>query len=174
MYDYMIDTRKFPGGTEVKVVRKQDILNCIDNNIIDKEIALEIIQQCELDAAAFISKGRWAGIPFMGSLKISSVAKLSNSDEQQELIKTAFETVSTQEYVMFRKDLAYDNERRVKAQRYYNYVLSMAVRRNRRLFVKLVKEKGEGYARIHMFLSRSIVAVSNEFDYIDDAEDSND
>ena len=174
MNDNMIDTRKFPGGTEVKVVRKQDIIDCIDQNIIDKDIALELIQQCELDAATFISKGRWAGIPFMGSLKISSVAKLANSEEQKELIKTAYETVSTQEYVLFRKDLAHDNERRVKAQRYYNYVLSMAVRRNRRLFVKLVKERGEGYARMHMFLSRSIVAVSNEFNYIEDAEDSND
>ena len=36
----MSEQFKFPnGGYEVTVLRKQDILDCIDDNIIDKEIA---------------------------------------------------------------------------------------------------------------------------------------
>ena len=36
----MSDIYKFPsGGYEVTVFKKQDILDCIDNNILDKEIA---------------------------------------------------------------------------------------------------------------------------------------
>lgn len=170
----MIDTCKFPGGYEVKVVRKQDIVDCINTNIVDKDVALALIEQCELDAATFIRNGRWTGIPFMGSFRQSKVDKLLKSKEQQELIAHAYENSTPEQYVIFRKDLAYENERRVKAQRHYNYVLSMAVNRNRKLFVKLVKERGEGYARIRFFLNRSIVAVSNDVEYIDYAEDSND
>lgn len=169
----MTDTCKFPGGSEVKVVRKQDIIDCINCNIVDKDVALAIVQQCELDAANFLRNGRWAGIPFLGSIRPSPISKLEKSPEQRQLIDDAFHTATTEQFVLFRRDLAHDNERRVKAQRYYNYVLSMAVSRNRKLFVRLVKEHGEPYARLRMFLSRSIVAVSNEFEYIDYAEDSN-
>ena len=36
------EVRTFPNGYDVRVVRKQDILDCIDDNIIDKDIALEL------------------------------------------------------------------------------------------------------------------------------------
>ena len=170
----MEETYKFPGGNDVKVVRKQDIVDCINTNIVDKEVALAIVQQCELDAANFLSQGRWAGIPFMGNLRVSKVAQLQKSKEQQEIINIARETVSKEEYVLFRRNLAYDNDRRIKAQKYYNYVLSMAVSRNRPLFKKLCKEKGISYARIHFFLSKSICAVNNEYVLVEDAENSND
>ena len=170
----MEETYKFPGGNDVKVVRKQDIVDCINTNIVDKEVALAIVQQCELDAANFLSQGRWAGIPFMGNLRVSKVTQLQKSKEQQELIDIARETVSKEEYVLFRRNLAYDNDRRIKAQKYYNYVLSMAVSRNRPLFKKLCKEKGISYARIHFFLSKSICAVNNEYVLVEDAENSND
>ena len=52
--NYMADTFKFPnGGYDVTVLKRQDILDCIDANIIDKEVALAIVDQCELDAAEF-------------------------------------------------------------------------------------------------------------------------
>ena len=170
----MEETCKFPGGFEVKVVRKQDIVNCINTNIVDKEVALAIVQQCELDAAAFLGQGRWTGIPFMGNLRVPKVSQLLKSTEQQELIQIAKETVSKEEYVLFRRNLAHDNERRIKAQKYYNYVLSMAVSKNRPLFKRLCKERGISYARIHFFLSKSICAVNNEYVLIEDAENSND
>lgn len=170
----MTDSYKFPGGKDVKVVRKQDIVDCINFNIIDKEVALAIVEQCELDAVNFLRQGKWVGIPFIGSIRASRVKQLQKSKEQQELIQYARENVSTEEYVLFRRNLAYDNERRIKAQKYYNYVLSMAVSKNRPLFKKLCKEKGIAYARIHFFLSKSICAINNEYVQVEDAEDSND
>lgn len=164
----MTDTYKFPGGNDVKVVRKEDVIETINCNIVDKEIALAIVKQCEIDAATFLRKGRWTGIPFIGSIKVPDTVKMSNSKEQKELIHAAYETVSTDQFVMFRREVAYDNERRVKATRYYNYVLSMAVAKNRALFKKLCKEKGEGYARIHFFLSHSITAIENEYVPVED------
>ena len=40
-----LEVRKFPamGGYDVTIVNKNDILKTIDDNIIDKEIAYEII-----------------------------------------------------------------------------------------------------------------------------------
>ena len=35
----MTDTYKFPGGNDVKIVRKEDIINTISCNIVDKEVA---------------------------------------------------------------------------------------------------------------------------------------
>jgi len=168
----MLDTYKFPGGSDVKVVRKEDVIKTINTNIVDKEVALAIVRQCEIDAANFLRKGRWTGIPFIGSIKVPDVVKLERSEKQQELIKDAYENVSKEEYIMFRRSLAHNNERRVKATRYYNYVLSMAVAKHRNLFKKICKEKGIGYARIHFFLTNSITAVNNEYIAIEHEDDN--
>lgn len=168
----MTDTYKFPGGTDVKIVRKEEIIETINCNIVDKEIALAIVKQCEVDAANFLRKGRWTGIPFIGSIKVPDVVKMSNTPEQRELIKDAAETATNEQFVMFRRELAYNNEKRAKATRYYNYVLSMAVSKNRNLFKKLCREKGVGYARIHFFLTSSITAVENEYIPVEDESDN--
>lgn len=170
----MEDSYKFPGGYDVKVVRKQDIVDCINSNIIDKEVALAIIQQCEVDAISFLRKGKWAGIPFIGSIRPNQVRKLEKSEKQQDLISAAYHTATAEQYVLFRRQLAHDNDRRIKAQKYYNFVLASAVAKNRWLFKKMCKEKGESFTRIHFFLKQNIVAVNNEIDYINDGEDSND
>lgn len=170
----MEDTYKFPGGNDVKVVRKQDIVNCINENIVDKEIALALVQQCEVDAANFLRQGRWVGIPFIGNIRANQVRKLESSKIQQELISAAYQSATPEQYVLFRRELAYDNDRRIKAQRYYNFVLAKAVSKNKELFKILCKRKGEAFARIHFFLNQSIVAVNNELDYLLDGESSND
>lgn len=170
----MQDSYKFPNGNDVKVIRKQDVVDCINCNIVDKEVALAIVQQCEMDAANFLRQGRWTGIPFIGSIRVSKVSKLEQSPEQKELIETARNTLTKEQYVLFRRNMAHDNARRVKAQKYFNYVLSMAVSKNRPLFIKLVKEKGFAWARIHMYLSKHICALDNEFVPIEDGEDNND
>lgn len=159
----MLDTFKFPGGNNVKVVRKEDVIQTINCNIVDKEVALAIVKQCEVDAASFLRQGRWTGIPFIGSIKVPDSVRMSHTKEQQELIKDAVETISKEQFVIFRRELAHNNEKRAKATRYYNYVLSMAVSKNRELFKKLCKERGVGYARIHFFLTSSITAVDNEY-----------
>ena len=170
----MQDTYKFPGGYDVTVVRKQDVVECINDNIVDKEVALAIVQQCEVDAVTFLRQGKWIGIPFIGNIRTNQVKKLEKTKEQQELIDAAYNTVSKEQYVIFRRNLGKDNVKRLKAQRYYNYILASSVSRNRSLFKKMCKERGEAFTRIHFFLNKSIVAVSNELDYELNGEDSND
>ena len=45
----MVDTLKFPNGYDVIVCRRDDIMDCIEKNITDKELVLEVINNCELN-----------------------------------------------------------------------------------------------------------------------------
>ena len=164
----MQDTYKFPGGKDVKVVRKEDIINTIKTNIVDTEVALAIVRQCEVDAVNFMKKGRLTGIPFMGTIKIPDTVKMSQTKEQQELILSAMETNTNEQFVMFRRNLAYDNKIKIKARKYYNYVLSLSVAKNRNQFKKMCKERGEAYARLHFFLLYSVTSVNNEYIPVED------
>ena len=168
----MQDTYKFPGGKDVKVVRKEDIINTIKTNIVDTEVALAIVRQCEVDAVNFMKKGRLTGIPFMGTIKVPDTIKMSQTKEQKDLILAAMETNTNEQFVMFRRNLAYDNKVKIKARKYYNYVLSLSVAKNRNQFKKMCKEKGEAYARIHFFLLYSVTSVNNEYIPVED-ENSN-
>lgn len=168
----MQDTYKFPGGKDVKVVRKEDIINTIKTNIVDTEVALAIVRQCEVDAVNFMKKGRLTGIPFMGTIKVPDTIRMSQTKEQKDLILAAMETNTNEQFVMFRRNLAYDNKIKIKARKYYNYVLSLSVAKNRNQFKKMCKEKGEAYARIHFFLLYSVTSVNNEYIPVED-ENSN-
>ena len=168
----MQDTYKFPGGKDVKVVRKEDIINTINTNIVDTEVALAIVRQCEVDAVNFMKKGRLTGIPFMGTIKVPDTIRMSQTKEQKDLILAAMETTTNEQFVMFRRNLAYDNKVKIKARKYYNYVLSLSVAKNRNQFKKMCKERGEAYARIHFFLLYSVTSVNNEYIPVED-ENSN-
>lgn len=168
----MQDTYKFPGGKDVKVVRKEDIINTIKTNIVDTEVALAIVRQCEVDAVNFMKKGRLTGIPFMGTIKVPDTIRMSQTKEQKDLILAAMETNTNEQFVMFRRNLAYDNKVKIKARKYYNYVLSLSVAKNRNQFKKMCKEKGEAYARIHFFLLYSVTSINNEYIPVED-ENSN-
>ena len=168
----MQDTYKFPGGKDVKVVRKEDIINTIKTNIVDTEVALAIVRQCEVDAVNFMKKGRLTGIPFMGTIKVPDTIRMSQTKEHKDLILAAMETTINEQFVMFRRNLAYDNKVKIKARKYYNYVLSLSVAKNRNQFKKMCKERGEAYARIHFFLLYSVTSVNNEYIPVED-ENSN-
>ena len=164
----MQDTYKFPGGKDVKVVRKEDIINTIKTNIVDTEVALAIVRQCEVDAVNFMKKGRLTGIPFMGTIKVPDTVRMSQTKEQKDLILAAMETTTNEQFVMFRRNLTYDNNIKIKARKYYNYVLSLSVAKNRNQFKKMCKEKGEAYARLHFFLLYSVTSVNNEYIPVED------
>ena len=168
----MQDTYKFPGGKDVKVVRKEDIINTINTNIVDTEVALAIVRQCEVDAVNFMKKGRLTGIPFMGTIKVPDTVRMSQTKEQKDLILAAMETNTNEQFVMFRRNLAYDNKVKIKARKYYNYVLSLSVAKNRNQFKKMCKERGEAYARIHFFLLYSVTSVNNEYIPVEDENDN--
>jgi hypothetical protein len=53
----------------------------------------------------------------------------------------------------------------------FNYKLSISVNKNRKLFNKISKEKGDKYARLHFYLSSTISAASDKIEGVTDEED---
>lgn len=151
------NTRKFPRGYDVTIVRKEDVLEAIDDNIIDKEIALDLIKQLELDASNFIKEGRWTSLPFIGTIRYNENKKaiIDNID----VVRQAEKTMSKQEYVMFRKKLVTDNLIENKYLRHYNYLVSMSITDNRKLYNYYVENYGESYARLMMYFFRTFTCI---------------
>lgn len=157
-----METFKFPNnGNDVAIVRKQDIIDCIDQNIVDKDVALALIEQCEIDIVRNVIAGKWTGIPYIGSLK-PTIFRKRLREENEEFLKEAKITMDNESYVMFRKNLAADTRKREKIVRFSNYITSMAVTKYRAKYKKLCKEKGEAFARVYMYLTNFITAVENE------------
>jgi hypothetical protein len=156
----MADTFRFPNkGYEVKVLRKEDVLDSINKNIIDKEVALAIVKRCEIDAANFIKEGRWAGIPFIGNIRIPPAVQQLMSSEHQALVKEAEETLDAKKYVLFRHNLANDIGKQIKTERYYKYMVSKFVGKNQKFFKTIAKQHGDLYAR---FLCYTLTELSTE------------
>ena len=88
----MSDTLRFPnGGYNVTVCRKQDILDCLDANVVDKEVVLAIITQCEIDATNFLKEGRWTGIPYLGNMRIPKYKEKFKEIGGREILEDAKE-----------------------------------------------------------------------------------
>jgi len=163
----MAETFKFPhGGNDVTIVRKQDILDCIDNNILDKDVALAVIEQCEIDIEQNLIAGKWTGIPFLGSLKPKLMRKRIN-EEVKDVVNEAKIQMEKSTYVLFRKNLAVDFAKQEKYNRYSKYITSIAANKYKTKYRILCKTKGEAYAKAYMFLTNFIVAVENEEIYND-------
>lgn len=148
----MNDTIKMPGGGyDVKVVRKEDIIKCIDSNILDKDIMFAFIKQFEVDATNFLSQGRWTSLPYIGTLKKNQYKEALNSKEVQELDEAAKENLDRNKYLLFRKNLKDDIAKSIKRERIYKYVLSQVVKKNKEYYKYLESTKGELYARVICF-----------------------
>ena len=160
----MQDTLKFPNGYEVKVVRKADILACIEENIIDKEVALAIVKQCEIDAANFLREGRWAGIPFIGNIRIPKTTQILMTEESKEIIEEAKENLDKDKYVLFRKSYLNDIGKRVKIERYYRYEVSKFVGKNQRFFKKLAAANGDEYARFLCYTLKELITEQYHYE----------
>lgn len=144
----MAEKFQFPrGGYQVEVLRKEDILNTINNNIIDKDIALDIIRKCEQDAIDYLQKGEWVSIPYIGSIRIPDTVKMFSDKEHQAILKSAEEELDEQKYILFRRSLANEIGKRVKVNRYVDYIVSKFVTANKKLYKRINDKHGEHVAK---------------------------
>ena len=145
----MNDTIKMPGGGyDIKVVRKEDILKCIDDNILDKDVMLAFITQLEVDANNFLAQGRWTSLPYIGTLRKNQFKEALNKEEVIELDEAAKESLDKNRYILFRKDLRNEIAKSIKRERLYSYTLSQVVKKNKEFYKYLEATKGELYARV--------------------------
>lgn len=171
----MADVFKFPnGGYDVKVLRKEDIIDLIDDDTIDKDFLLTLVTECEKDAIEFLKEGRWAGIPFMGSIRIPPITQKLITPESKELISEARANLDDDRYKAFRRQYAIDVAQQVKFQRYFNYIVSQFAKHNHKLYKRLLK-KGDNYARIVAYtLTNSTAVESDEQKQINNRYSDND
>lgn len=168
----MAETFKFPnGGYDVIVCKKQDILDCINDNIVDKEVLSDIIEQCEKDAADFIVNGKWTGLPFIGNVRIPKGRLIEDKLGQKELIEEAKENLSKDKYLLFRKALTKDNATYIKKERYFNYIVTRFANKNKKVYTKLCNKRGERFARIHMYGLGNLVYVGGEINNTNNYEE---
>ena len=145
----MADIFKFPrGGYDVKVLRKEDVIASINKNILDKEVALAIVKQCEIDATNYIKEGRWAGIPFIGNIRIPKTVQNFMTEETQKILSEAKENLSSDKYVLFRKNYSNEVGKQIKTERYYRYVVSKFAGKNQKFFKLIAAKHGDIYARL--------------------------
>lgn len=155
---------RFPNnGYEIEVVRKDDVIASIENNIIDKEVAYEIINQLEIDAANMLSDGKWVGIPKFGNIRANPYGYKSMSAEQKEMIRNAKEVLPHDKYIMFRKETIIKNNERVKINRFFSYTLSMSINKNKTLYKKLRVTHGETWTNIYFYAMFNVKAISNDW-----------
>lgn len=160
----MKDVYNFPnGGYEVRIVRRSEVLEAIDKNIIDKDIALAIVERCELDCANFLREGRWANIPYIGNIRIPKAKQLIKSEEQQTLISDAYDNLNTDSYLMFRKQLNQYNAQRARFEKSYNYLLAIMVNRYNKYYNYLKRNKGDYKARITVYTFASLDPLTEDF-----------
>lgn len=160
----MKDVYNFPnGGYEVRIVRRSEVLEAIDKNIIDKDIALAIVERCELDCANFLKEGRWANIPYIGNIRIPKAKQLIKSEEQQTLISDAYDNLDTDSYLMFRKQLNQYNTQRARFEKSYNYLLAIMVNRYNKYYNYLKRNKGDYKARITVYTFASLDPLTEDF-----------
>lgn len=160
-----LETFKTPKTTDVVIYRKDDILKCIDDNIIDKETAYAIVKQCEIDATDFIRKGKWAGIPFIGNIRIPKITQLRESEEVKALEAEAAKELDVKKYVMFRRNLNHNLNEKVKNERYYNYLLSTLVTKHYNIFKYYLETKGEFYAKAFLMTIQSFDIIDGDYDW---------
>lgn len=148
----MADTIKMPNkGFDIKVVRKKDIIDCIDANIVDKDIMLAFIERLEVDITNFLAQGRWTTLPYIGTLQKSAFKEKMHSEDTKELLQEAKNTLDSDTYLLFRKGLEKDYAKQVKQERIYRYITSQVVTKNRKYYDALVKDKGEVFARLKCY-----------------------
>lgn len=152
----MAKITRFPKGFDVTVCKKEDILATIDKNIIDKDVALAIIEQLEIDASNFIKEGRWTGIPFLGSIRKNPFKERIQSEEYQDLLDTASKELDKQKYVLFRKQVSAEINDQLKYERFFNYSVSKFANTNKEFYRRARKIYGEYGAK---FLCWSLISM---------------
>lgn len=143
-----LEVRKFPsiGAYDVTIVNKNDILKTIDDNIVDKEIAYEIITSLELSCQKYVSAGDTAGIPYIGKIKERLTSAITR--ENKESLNDAKEVLDREHYIAFKRALYDDERKRYKYNKIYKLEIARVVSHNRRPYWNYVDTIGEVKADI--------------------------
>ena len=129
--DEGLEEGKFPSSTgkQVLIENKASILKTIDDNIIDKDVAMMILVQLEKDAQRHLEADEVTAIPYLGKIKRKAGSKAYA--ENKETLDAA---------------VIRDNEAKV-----YNYQVARMANKNGKTYWKCVERRGKYYANIRFY-----------------------
>lgn len=157
------NTRKFPHGNDVIILKKDDILKTIDANIIDKDVALAIVNQLSCDIAKNIVEDKWTGIPYIGNVRYNSMAKLIKN--HTDIMNDAKSVLSKDEYVVFKRNVLKQTSNEAKLGRVSKYQASMFVREHPKCYRSWIA-KGEAYADCKAYFLSNLTACQTDYSYL--------
>ncbi|TLN27922.1 hypothetical protein FED16_19210, partial [Acinetobacter baumannii] len=100
--DEGLEEGKFPSSTgkQVLIENKASILKTIDDNIIDKDVAMMILVQLEKDAQRQLEADEVTAIPYLGKIKRKAGSKAYA--ENKETLDAAKEIMTPENFENFR------------------------------------------------------------------------
>lgn len=154
----MSEIYKFPGGYDVTINKRQDIIDKLSDDV-DKELISELIDNVEYQAAEYIKQERWAGIPYIGNIRIPKTILAKETEEYKQTLEEAKYTCDKYQYVAVKKRLNYNAYMADKHSRYFNYIASIQAKKHKQLYKHLVETKGAQFANIYMYFSKELNIV---------------
>lgn len=161
-----LEKRFFPySDVEITIVRKDDILKTIDDNIIDKDIANELISHLETRAEKSLMNHKWTGFPFLGSIRIPPGLSPETLHRTRDATMYARDNMSHEQYVMFTKQCAYDAFQINKYRAYFDTIKTRAINQHRIEYHNLCYSKGKNYAICKITFKYNLKPTKLEYEY---------
>lgn len=160
-----LEKRTFPySNIEVTIVRKEDILKTIAENITDPDVANELISHIEINAERTLKQGGWAGFPYLGSIRIPPGLSNETLNRNKDAKEYAYQNLNRKEYLMFMRQEAYDNFAINKYRSYFDNLAARAIRLNKKEYSILCSNKGKNYAKLKITFNCSLRPIKTEYE----------
>lgn len=155
---------KYPNGYEFTVIDKRDVLKCIEDNIIDKDIALAIVSFCEAQACKLVGERGTASIPYFGRLETSKADRDVMTSDKKELLEEAKANLDKERFVLFRNNLYQEVHKNIRNQKIFTTTANILISRNRGLYNRMIKITGIPFAKVYFYSLYFINCVDNTID----------
>jgi hypothetical protein len=151
-----LEENKFPApdGRMVLIENKESILKCIDDNILDKEVALMFITQLEKDAQHHIENGDFTGIPYIGKIKMRAGSKAYM--DNKSTLDAAKETMSPNEFNAFKAEMMHEAVVRENQIKVFKYQTSRMANKNGKSYWHTVETLGKYKANIRYYFATKL------------------
>jgi len=151
-----LEERVFPGkgGYPILIENKESILKTIDDNIIDKEIALMILEQLETDAKIHLENDEDCIIPCLAKIKRKLGSRIY--EKNKEVIEAAKETMSSEDFNVFTANLMYEEGIRKNNNKVFQYQVSRMANKNGKSYYHTAILHGKDRTNIRFYCANKL------------------
>lgn len=155
---------KYPNGYEFTVIDKRDVLKCIDDNIIDKDVALAVVSFCEAQACKLVGERGMGSIPYFGRIETSKSDRDIMTSDKKDLLEEAKVVLDKERFVLFRNNLYNEVHQNIRSQKIFITTANILISRNRGLYNRMINITGISFAKVYFYSLYFINCVDNVID----------